>query len=87
MLKLFFYILIFDLYMVQVPIYKFLKKSWGSIFFDRQLSCNFLSNRYDISHLKVPLQHFGTLKTYFFHEIITAHTYCKIWKSYITNNG
>ena len=28
-------------------------------FFDRQLSCNFLSNRYNISHLKVPHQHFG----------------------------
>ena len=76
-----FFILKYDSYIVQVPIYKFLKKSWGSSFFDRQLGCNFLSNRCDISHLKVPRQHFGTLKTYFFHEIIKAHTYCNIWKS------
>ena len=81
MLKLF-YILINNVYMVQVPIYKFLKKSWGLICFDSQLSCNFLSKRYDIGHIKVPPQHFGTLKIYYFHEIITAHTHCNIWKSF-----
>ena len=46
-------------------------------FFDRQRSCNFLSNFYDISHLKVSPQHFGTSKT-FFHEIEKA-TFGKIW--------
>ena len=76
-----FYILIYNFYMIQVPLYKFLKKIWGSKFFNRQLSCNFLSNRYNISNLKVPPQYFLRLKTYFFHEIITAHTYFNIWKS------
>ena len=51
---------------------RFLKNRRVQIFFDRRLGCNFLSNRYDISHFEIPPQHFRTLKTYFYHEIITA---------------
>ena len=46
--------------MVQVHIGKFFEKIVRFIFFDRQLSCNLLSKRYDISHVKVPPQHFGS---------------------------
>ena len=61
---------------------RFLKNLRVQFFFDRRLGCNFLSNRYDISHFKVPPQHFGTLLTCFLYEIITANTYCNIWRNF-----
>ena len=36
---------------------------------------------YDDRHFKVPSQHLGKQKTYFLHEILTAHTYCNILRN------